>query len=272
METFEADGALLEFEVRGDGPPLLLVHGSVFADPWEAMLSHADLLRDYQVVTYRRRGYGEASSVESGRTLSDEGADAVVLLDHVHIERAHVVGHSLAADIVLQGVIDSPHRFATMTLLEPGLFSVPSAVGFDQAMSPVVQIFESGDHRQAMMLFLGGVGGADVLARLEARLPAGAVDMAVNDVPTLFGSDIPAGSGWVLDEDAARSLPHPTLLAVGSDTGPIFRESNELLTGLLAKVEHLTVAGSGHFVHVEQAQQVADGLAAFLRNHDQDLS
>lgn len=268
MEMFEADGALLEFEVRGEGPPLLLVHGSVFADPWGSMLSHADLLSDYRVVTYRRRGYGGGSNVEAGRTLSDEGADVVALLDHLDIARAHVVGHSLAADIVLQAVIDSPHRFATMTLLEPGLFSVPSAAGFDQAMSPVVQIFESGDHRQAMMLFLGGVGGADVLARLEAKLPAGAAELALNDVPALFGSDIPAGSGWVLDEDAVRSLPHPALLAVGSETGPIFRESNEALAALLTNVEHLHVAGSGHFVHVEQAEQVADGLAAFLRRNE----
>lgn len=63
METFELDGGSLEFSVRGDGPALLLVHGSVFADPWEPMLSYGDLLADYQVVTYHRRGYGGSAAL-----------------------------------------------------------------------------------------------------------------------------------------------------------------------------------------------------------------
>ena len=43
----EVDGGALEYRVRGDGPPLVLVHGSVFADPWEPMLRHADLLASH---------------------------------------------------------------------------------------------------------------------------------------------------------------------------------------------------------------------------------
>lgn len=153
-----------------------------------------------------------------------------------------------------------------MTLLEPGLFSVPSAEGFDQAMSPVVQLYESGEHKKAMLLFLGGVGGADVMARLEGALPEGAGEQALADVPALFGSDIPAGSSWELDEPAARLLSTPTLLAVGSDTGPIFRESNAALVELF-DVECLDIADSGHFVHVEQPEQVAQGLTDFLSRH-----
>lgn len=267
MKTFEVDGGALEFRVRGRGSPLVLVHGSIVADPWEPMLRHADLLATHRVVTFRRRGYGGSSPPEPGRTIGNDGADVVALLDHLDIERAHVVGHSLAADIVLQAVIDAPDRFSTMALLEPGLFSVPSAAGFDEAMSRIYRVFESGDHRQAMLLFLGGVGGADVMARLEAKLPAGAADQALADVPTLFGSELPAGTRWVLDEDAVRSLRQPTLLAIGSETGPIFRESNAVFAALLANVEHLDVAGAGHFVHIEQPAQVAQGLAAFLKRN-----
>ncbi|MDH3682882.1 MAG: alpha/beta fold hydrolase, partial [Acidimicrobiia bacterium] len=107
METFEVEGGALEFQVQGEGPPLVLVHGSVFADPWEPMLRHVELVANYRVVTYRRRGYGRSSPAQPGRTLSDEGADLVALLDHLDIEQTHAVGHSLAADIVLQAAIDA---------------------------------------------------------------------------------------------------------------------------------------------------------------------
>ena len=267
MEKLEVDGGALEFRVRGEGPPLVLVNGSVFADPWEPMLCHGDLLADYRVVTLRRRGYGGSSPAQPGRTLSDEGADVVALLDHLGIERAHVVGHSLAADIVLQAVIDAPDRFSTMTLLEPGMFTVPSAAGLSEAMGAVVRIFESGDHRQAMLLFLGGPGGAELMARLEEKLPEGAGEMALADVPALFGSDLPAGSAWQLEEDAARSLRQPTLLALGSDTGPVYRESNAAIAALLQNVEQLDVADAGHFVQVEQPERVAEALAAFLERN-----
>ena len=80
----------------------------------------------------------------------------------------------------------------------------------------------------------------------------------------MFESDLPAGSRWKLDEEATRALCHPTLLAIGSETGPIFRESNAALTALLANVEHFALVGSGHFVHVEQPKLVAERLAAFL--------
>ena len=264
METFKVEGGQLELRVRGNGSPLVLVHGSVIADPWEPMLRYGDLLNSHQVVTFRRRGYGGSSPAKPGRTLSDEAADVVALLDHLQIDRSHVVGHSLAADIALQAVIEAPDRFLTMSLLEPGLFSVPSAAGFDEAMSPVVRVFESGEHQKAMLLFLGGVGGAEVMALLEQKLPEGTTEMALADVPTLFGSDLPAGSRWKLDEEAARALRHPALLAIGSKTGPIFRESNAALTALLANVEHLELVGSGHFIHVEQPKVVAERLAGFL--------
>lgn len=265
MERFEVDGGVLEFLVQGEGPPLVLVHGSVFADPWAPMLRHAELLADYKVVTYRRRGYGGSSPAQPGRTLSEEGDDLIALFDHLGIERAHAVGHSLAADIVLQAVIDAPDRFTTITLLEPGMFTVPSAADMDAAMAAITGVFESGDHRQAMLLFLGGARGADVMAHLGEKLPDGAGERALADVPALFGLDLPAGRSWKVDEDAARSIRQPTLLALGSDTGPIYRESNAAIAALLANVDQLTVADAGHFVHVEQPEQVANGLASFLR-------
>ncbi|MEL7157058.1 MAG: alpha/beta hydrolase [Actinomycetota bacterium] len=266
MATALINDGTIDFEERGEGPAVVLVHGSVVADPWGPMLDHGDLGTDHRVLTFRRRGFGRSSPPSPGRTLGDDAADLVALLDHLGITQANAVGHSLAADIVLQAALDAPDRFRSLALLEPGLFSVPAAQGFEQAMRPVFDLFEAGQHRQAMLAFLGGVGGAEVMARLEARLPQGTTDAALADVGTLFQHDIPAGSGWTLDEAAARDLPHPTLLALGSESGPIFRQSRDALSALLGNVSVLDVEGSAHFVHVEQPEQVAAGLAAFLRS------
>lgn len=264
MTTFEVEGGVLEFHERGEGRPLVLVHGSVFAEPWQPMLANAWLQANHRTVTYRRRGYGGSSPAEPGRSLRDEAADLVALLDHLGIEQANAVGHSLAANIVLQAAIDAPNRFATMTLLEPGMFTVAAAAGMDKAMAGITQVFESGDHRQAMLLFLGGPNGAEVMAELETQLPDDAGERALADAPALFSLDLPAGSAWVLDIDAARSLEQPTLLALGSETSAIYRETNAEIARLLPNVERLDVQGAGHFVHLEQPRQIAESLAAFL--------
>jgi pimeloyl-ACP methyl ester carboxylesterase len=273
LETFGVDGCTLEFRVRGEGTPVVFVHGSVFVDPWEPMLRHGGLLDDYRIVTYRRRGYGGNSAprpndaIQLGRTIRDQAADLVALLDHLGIERAEVVGHSLAADIVLQAVIDAPERFHTMTLLEPGMFTVPAAAGMDEAMKALAQIFEAGDYEQAMLMFLAGPRGKDVMASLAELLSEGAEEMALADTPALFDLDLPAGSQWVLDEDAARSLHHPTLLVSAADTSSIYRQSSEAIAALLPNVELLHVADAGHFVHVEQGERVAESLVEFLGRH-----
>lgn len=264
MNKFEVDGGVLEFEERGEGPPLVLVHGSVFAEPWEPMLSFAGLQSNHRTVTYRRRGYGGSSPALPGRTLRDEAADLVALLDHLGIGQANAVGHSLAADIVLQAAIDAPSRFVTMALLEPGMFTVPAAAGMDEAMAGITRVFESGDHGKAMLLFLGGPSGAEVMAELEKKLPDGVGEQALTDAPALFDLDLPAGSAWVLDEAAARSLEQPTLLALGSDTSAIYRETNAEIAALLPHAERLDVQSAGHFVHVEQPRQIAEAIAAFL--------
>ncbi|MGI9612546.1 MAG: alpha/beta fold hydrolase [Acidimicrobiales bacterium] len=264
MKTFEVEGGVLEFDDRGEGRPLVLVHGSVFAEPWQPMLASAGLQTNHRTVTYRRRGYGGSSPAEPGRSLHDEAADLIALVDHLGIEQANAVGHSLAADIVLQAAIDAPSRFATLTLLEPGMFTVPAAAGMDKAMAGIGHVFESGDHRQAVLLFLGGPNGAEVMAQLEKLLPGDAGERALADAPALFALDLPAGSGWRLDEDAARSLEQPTLLALGSETSAIYRETNAELAELLPHVERLDVQDAGHFVHLEQPRQIAESLAAFL--------
>ncbi len=267
MEGFLVDGGELEFSIEGDGLPIVLVHGSVFADPWEPMVGHGDLATKHQVVRYHRRGYGNSTPAEPGRSLANEAADLVALVDHLGLERAHVVGHSLAADIVLEAVMAAPDRFLTMTLLEPGMFTVPAALGLNEALAGVTQIFDAGDHRQAMLLFLGGPRGAEMMAQLEMVLPDGAQEQAVRDAPALFGLDLPAGSRWVLDEEAARALTQPTLLVNGSKTTAVYRESSTAIATLLDDVEQVEIAGSGHFVHLEQPQQVAEALATFLAQY-----
>jgi pimeloyl-ACP methyl ester carboxylesterase len=105
-----------------DGIPVLFIHGNASsATYWEeTMLA---LPPQYRGIAPDQRGYGDADrsqKIDATRGMGDLAADAIALLDHLHIQRAHVVGHSLGGSVIWQLLIDHPERFLTVTLAAPG--------------------------------------------------------------------------------------------------------------------------------------------------------
>jgi 3-oxoadipate enol-lactonase len=71
----EAVGGLqLEFEVRGIGEPVILIHGSVAADTYLPMISEPSL-NGYQIMRYRRRGFGNSTHPASVISIRDQADD-----------------------------------------------------------------------------------------------------------------------------------------------------------------------------------------------------
>ena len=57
MARAALDGIELEYEVRGSGEPVVLVHAGVFADWFKPLLQERTLTDRYHVVSYHRVGY-----------------------------------------------------------------------------------------------------------------------------------------------------------------------------------------------------------------------
>ncbi len=104
MQKFNSDGVEIAFEVWGDGPPVLLIHGfasSAFVNwrdtHWVKVLTEAG----HQVIAIDNRGHGQSEklydpALYSAPIMAD---DAVRLLDHLNIARADVMGYSMGARI-----------------------------------------------------------------------------------------------------------------------------------------------------------------------------
>jgi pimeloyl-ACP methyl ester carboxylesterase len=90
------------YRIDGEGPVLALIHGvGGRLEIWDSFLK--ELGQGYRILRYDLRGFGESSKVKGRYELGSYVEDFVALLDHLNIDRCHVLGFSLGG-IIAQGV------------------------------------------------------------------------------------------------------------------------------------------------------------------------
>lgn len=105
-------------EARGEGEPVLLVHGfGSSAYSWRGVM--AELESDYRVIAVDLSGFGftERPREKTAYTRHAQGELLVDLMDQLGLTRVHLVGHSYGGAIGAALAVRSPERIETLTLL-----------------------------------------------------------------------------------------------------------------------------------------------------------
>ena len=269
MELAALDGVSLEYELRGAGEPVVLIHWGVGA-AWAAPLLDEPALADhYLLLAYHRAGYAGSGRVDGAIGIAEHARHCRLLLAHLGLEQAHVVGHSSSALVALQLALDAPEVVQTLALLESARPVPPTEVqaGFvREFVQPALRRYHAGDKAAAVDTFLRGVFGSGYRPRLDRRLPDG-FDQAVADADAFFGQELPALQAWSFGEEDARRVFQPVLLVLGERTTPTFPERRDLLLSWLPNAEQLDLPGTSHLLHVENPTGTAEGLASFFARH-----
>lgn len=100
---FDSDGVKIRYVVEGEGDPVLLIHGSGggIQRSWVDRGIYDGLVdAGFRVIAHDQRGYGKSDQPTSPELYGLEMVeDCRRLLDHLGIERAHVVGYSMGGKI-----------------------------------------------------------------------------------------------------------------------------------------------------------------------------
>ena len=259
----------LEYEVRGTGEPVVLVHHGVGVDWFRPLLEEPALTDSYRVLSYHRVGYAGSNRVTGPLSFEREAAHSRSLMRHLGIERAHVVGHYASAMIALQLAMDAPDAVHTLALLEsarPALQSERQVEFVGSVVGPALEHYGAGDKAGAVDTWMRGVGGSDYRAALDRALPQ-AFDQAVADADTFFGHELPAVQQWAFTQEDASRITQPALVVLGDRTDPIFRERRELLLTWLPNAEPFELPEATHLLYLENPRGMAEALAAFFARH-----
>jgi pimeloyl-ACP methyl ester carboxylesterase len=113
----DVNGFQLHFDARGDGVPLLLLHGGtgIGAD-WHHVFTDGDPA-GLRVITPDARGHGRSTNPSRAFTFRQAAQDAFALLDHLGIQRAHAIGLSMGAKTLLHMATQQPGRIDAMVLV-----------------------------------------------------------------------------------------------------------------------------------------------------------
>jgi pimeloyl-ACP methyl ester carboxylesterase len=269
MDRAALEDVELEYEVRGAGEPVVLIHPGHFAD-WFTLLLDEPVLRDhYRVLWYHRVGCVGSSHIAGSVSLAQHAAHCRWLMRYVGIERAHVVGHSSSGNVALQLALDAPNVVHSLAILEPALYAVPSAQTSRAFVGAAVQLYRAGDKSGAVDTFLRGVCGPGYRAVLDQALPR-AFDQHVADADTFFGQELPALQQWSFTREDARRITQPVLAVLGAKSQELDRiwvERQELLLSWLPNATPFVLPDATHLLQVQNPRGMAEGLAAFFARH-----
>ncbi len=257
----------LEYEARGDGEAVLLIHGALIADALFPLMGEADLADRHRLICYRRKGHGGSDPVSGAASIEQQAQDASALLAHLGVERVHVVGHSGGGVIAVELAIQAPGLVHSLVLLEPAI-TPPDAASLAEAVAPILAAYASGDLVKAVDLFLSMACGQDWRSVSEKTVPGGP-EQAEKDAATFFAVDLPAFIGWspTFDRDRASRISQPVLYVVGSETVPIVEGAGEHFQSLVPHTEQAVVPGVNHSMQMQDPKAVAATIAEFLSRH-----
>src|SRR4051812_1095975 len=100
---------------KGDGPPLVLIHGlagdlSAWAPQLEAWSSR------YRVIAFDNRGAGQSTQVDEPISTEDMAHDTLMLMDELGIDNACIVGRSMGGAIAQHIALRAPDRVRALVL------------------------------------------------------------------------------------------------------------------------------------------------------------
>lgn len=272
VKTLEVNGTELHYVERGEGQPVVFVHGGL--GDFRTWLPQVESFSArYRAISYSRRAH-YPNAWPSDYTLSSmppHVEDLAGLIQALGLGRAHVVGNSYGSYISLRMALKHPHLVRALALAEPPvhplLRTLPGGEGmFDSFMrdawGPAGEAFARGDLEGGVRLFIQGAVGPAEWDKLSPR----AREAMLKDAPELavatrtpFEEHMPP----LTCDDLAR-IEAPVLLLRGEHSPPMYTLINNEVARCLPHVEQAVIAGASHVLHAHNREEHDRVVLGFL--------
>ncbi len=244
----DVNGLHMYYEVHGDeGTPLVLLHGGVMTIDLNFAGLIPTLAKRHRVIGVEFQAHGRTADIDRDITYAALAGDVIGVLDHLGIDRAHVLGHSMGGGTTLELAVHHGERLLSAVPVSASVrpdgahpdLADPSTYATSPIM-PTQQDFA--DMAQAY-------------ARLSPH-PDRFEALPARTMKTVEG-----WTGWT-DEQLA-GITAPTLIVQGDNDFTTIEHAG-LMRQLIPGSQLLVLPGTTHMQATRRAELLLPALTAFL--------
>jgi len=262
------DGVELFYEETGAGEPLVFVHE--FAGDfrsWEPQVRYFS--RRYHCIAYNARGYPPSGVPADTASYSQERAwrDIEAVLDHLGLDRAHVIGLSMGGFATLHFGLNRPERARSLVVAGCGYGAEGNQrERFQHEAAATADLIES----KGMGSFAETYSLGPTRVQLENKDPRGwrefrdqlGEQSAKGSASTMRGVQRNRPSIFDL-QDAMRALRVPTLIMTGDEDEPCL-VPNVFMKRVIPSSALVVLPNSGHAINLEEPALFNAAVEEFL--------
>jgi 3-oxoadipate enol-lactonase len=250
----KGNGITINYKVDGEGEPLLMVSG-LGADLKSWMIQLLSFKRHYRVIRFDNRGVGKSDKPFGPYSIRMMADDAIGLMDHLGIRKAHVLGMSMGGMIAQEIAINYPERVLRLIL----------------ACTFACESRENGQTRE--------YGKVTAHPTPESRDELSSLAFNKPFCRFVFGSlaRLTTKKGWEIGFEAQRAairghdaldrLAHiaaPTLVIAGTEDRVIRPSSSDTIAARIPRAELVWIEHGSHAIGVETRRQFNEAVLSFL--------
>lgn len=283
MPILENNGVRLNYICSGKGVDVVMVHGLASSLAFWYSGTILPLRHHYRVTAFDLRGHGLSSMPPSGYTHRRMAEDLALLVDHLGLEKFHLVGHSFGGLASISYALRHPRRLRSLVLADVPLNEINSAPPWSCWWPDLVRLQDIGiiippDELYPELIVLEELAHPQIRRRIE-RLGSLESRLLYNSRGNGTGR---TAKRWLellnnttaredirfrqITETDLRSIEVKTLIIYGTESK--WRSSSEILGNCLPNVEVVHIEGAGHAHPWERPQIFYQYLRRFLGSSD----
>ena len=249
----------LHYRVRGEGPPLFLLHGLFGSLDNLGGIARA-LENQFRVISLDHRNHGRSPHVPT-ISYPEMAADALALMDAQGIERTHIFGHSMGGKVGMQMAVEAPERIDKLVVGD--IAPVRYLRHHDRILKGMALVADAApqDRAGAEEILAPYVTESDVLNFLLTNWRRG------HDKKWRWRLNFAAIRDHYDDLVAEIDGPPsgvPVMFLRGGNSDYVKSGHRDKILTLFPQANVRTVEGTGHWLHAEKPDLVARLIARFL--------
>lgn len=249
------DGSNIFFDDdRADGEPILFLHGSALSRSiWRGLGYTKVLGEDHRTIRMDLRGHGKSAKSHdvADYTMDKVVSDIQAVLEHLGLERVHIVGYSFGARTGLHLAMTHPEQVISLIMLGGTFEITPGEIG--KLFFPgYLEVLRRGDIE-------GFVSGQEANGKLD---PATRLAFKSNDPLALAAYYEAAETLQNIDLADLAKIRIPTLMLIGTRDQPRF-DQNKIMVRAMPKARMVALPGRTHGSTLYPIEPIVSAIRSF---------